>query len=219
MTEAPSLPGLVFEPVTEEHLDQAETRAGVFSGQRLRVSNPRIYEAVVRLTARGMGLREVAEVLQVSTNTAAAVIRAEWPRIETAKQQLGRTCMEAATYAAQTVRDLLIEQGTAAGTLQQLAIVAGIMTDKALLASGEATARVEVVQVVPEGDELDRILSTRRPAIDVEAVEIGLTAGAEAQKDGAAGPAAGAAGVDAGGSVGADAGEREGQEEAHDAPR
>lgn len=176
MSDSPHiLPGFVLPPAVpvEQAIDQAEAARGVFSGARLRVQEPRLYAAILALSARQMSAREIADVLQVSANTVAAVIRAEPVAIEATKQRLSRTFAEVAQLATEAARAKLLQPGGSGASLKDLALVAAITTDKALLTGDQPTQIIETRQAVPEADELARMLQAAPAIIDADAIETG----------------------------------------------
>lgn len=182
----PQLPG--FDQDTREILE-GKPEAGVFTAEKLFTGNPRIYKAAVNLLARDASIKEVARILEMSTNTVMAIKRREAGHIDTLKQGLSRDFVEVAQLAAQTARDRLLDDKEAAKVgFKDLMIGAAVATDKAMLLAGEPTAITETRQQV-DPDDFDRLMALARlKVIDVTPVDTGIEGGSA----GAKGPAAGA---------------------------
>jgi hypothetical protein len=191
LRESPDLPGLSIE--AQQVLDAGDT-TGDYTGERVRARNPALYRVVGELVARGLTLLEVAQITGLARNTVRAIVRTCASGIDQRKQRLAKSFLDLAEVAAASALQR-VEAGEQV-SLHHLMIAAGIAADKGLLTAGEATARVEHVQDVPERDELLRMLSDRaRPA---EVLDTGTGARAEEQK----GPAAGGGGPAADGPAG-----------------
>lgn len=179
---APELPGLSVEAC--EVLQRHEDTTGDYTGERIRARNPPLYRVACELIARGMTLQEVAQVTALSRNTVRAIARAEADGIDQRKQRLARGFLDLAEVAAGSAL-ARIESGKEQVSLHHLMIAAGIAADKGLIAAGQATARVEHVQDVPERDELLRMLANQAKPADV--LDTGTGARAGAQRGGKAG--------------------------------
>jgi transposase-like protein len=163
---------------------------GEFSGERLLSRRPETYRAVVRMLAEGLSMSSIARALGVSRNTVAAVREREGFSIEQDKKELLRDFRRAARLSVERAIELVPHIQTA----KDAAIVAAVMTDKLQLLSGEATARVERVEV--NQDKLAEMLAAL-PVLEAEVVPVtGPCGPASEQKGGsvpalAAGPVAG----------------------------
>lgn len=175
---------------SEEELGAEKLEAaGEFSGERLLTRRPEVYRAVVRMLAEGLSMSSVARALGVSRNTVAAVRDREGFSIEQDKKELLRDFRRAARLSVERAIELV----PAINSAKDAAIVAAVMTDKLQLLSGEATARVERVEV--NQDKLAEMLAAL-PVLDAEVVPVtGPSAAAPEQKGAPALPAALAAGV------------------------
>jgi transposase-like protein len=149
--------------------------AGEFSGERLLTRRPETYRAVVRMLAEGLSMSSVARALGVSRNTVAAVRDREGFSIEQDKKELLRDFRRAARLSVERAIELVPSINSA----KDAAIVAAVMTDKLQLLSGEATSRVEKVEV--NQDKLAEMLAAL-PVLDAEVVPTGLTPSAPEQK-------------------------------------
>jgi transposase-like protein len=170
-----------------EEVEEAEKRladAGDFTGERLFRDRPGVYAAVVRMCAEGMSISATARALGVSRNTVCAVRDREGFSIEQDKKELLRDLRRAGRLSVEKVIELLPDVKSA----KDAAITAAVMIDKQQLLSGEATARVERVDVKP--DQVKAYLDSL-PVVDGEVLEVistGVPAGMAGQKGG---PAAG----------------------------
>ena len=163
---------------------------GEFSGERLLSRRPETYRAVVRMLAEGLSMSSISRALSVSRNTVAAVRDREGFSIEQDKKELLRDFRRAARLSVERAIELVPHIQTA----KDAAIVAAVMTDKLQLLSGEATARVERVEV--NQDKLAEMLASL-PVLEAEVMPAtGPSAPAPEQKGGsvpalAAGPTSG----------------------------
>ena len=149
--------------------------AGEFTGERLLARRPDAYRAVVRMAAEGLSISATARALGVSRNTVAAVREREGISIEQEKKELLRDVRRAARLSVERAIELI----PAINSAKDAAIVHAVMVDKAQLLSGEATARIERVEV--QEDKLREMLASL-PILDAEVVQTGLTGSASTQK-------------------------------------
>jgi transposase-like protein len=166
---------------SEEEIGAEKLEAvGEFSGERLLARKPETYRAVVRMLAEGLSMSSIARALGVSRNTVAAVREREGFSIEQDKKELLRDFRRAARLSVERAIELVPHIQTA----KDAAIVAAVMTDKLQLLSGEATARVERVEV--SQDKLAEMLASL-PVLEAEVVPLtGPSAAAPAQNGGTA---------------------------------
>ena len=166
---------------SEEEIGAERLEAtGEFSGERLLARRPEVYRAICRMSAEGLSMSAMARALGVSRNTVAAVQDREQISIEQHKKELLRNVRTAARLSVERVVELVPSINNA----KDAAIVAAVMVDKLQLLSGEATARVERVEV--NQDKLSEMLASL-PVLEAEVVP--LTGPSEAAPDqkGAAG--------------------------------
>lgn len=138
---------------------------GEFSGERLLARRPEVYRAIVRMSAEGLSMSAMARALGVSRNTVAAVQEREGISIEQHKKELLRNVRTAARLSVERVVELVPSINNA----KDAAIVAAVMVDKLQLLSGEATARVERVEV--SQDKLSEMLASL-PVLEAEVVPV-----------------------------------------------
>jgi hypothetical protein len=130
-------------------VEEAEKRladAGEFTGERLFRDRPGIYSAIVRMAAEGLSISASARALGVSRNTVCAVRDREGISIEQEKKEVLKLLQKGMRLGAERTIELLPETKSA----KDAALVTAIMTDKHQLLSGEATARVERVEIRPD---------------------------------------------------------------------
>jgi DNA-directed RNA polymerase specialized sigma24 family protein len=175
---------------SEEEIGAEKLEAtGEFSGERLLARRPETYRAVVRMLAEGLSMSSIARALGVSRNTVAAVRERDGFSIEQDKKELLRDFRRAARLSVERAIELVPHIQTA----KDAAIVAAVMTDKLQLLSGEATSRVEKVEV--NQDKLAEMLASL-PVLEAELVPLtGPSAAAPEQKGFAALPGVMPAGV------------------------
>lgn len=141
--------------------------AGEFTGERLLTRRPDAYRAVVRMAAEGLSISATARALGVSRNTVAAVREREGFTIEQDKKELLRDVRKAARLSVERAIELIPTISSA----KDAAIVAAVMVDKGQLLSGEATSRVERVEV--QEDKLREMLAAL-PILEAEVIQTGF---------------------------------------------
>jgi hypothetical protein len=169
---------------------------GEFSGERLLARRPEVYRAILSMSAEGLSVSAMARAFGVSRNTIAAVQDREGFSIEQHKKELLRNVRTAARLSVERVVELVPSINSA----KDAAIVAAVMVDKLQLLSGEATARVERVEV--SQDKLSEMLAGL-PMLEAELVPVtGSSGSGSEQKGRAAAAAAGCLGLDPVGALG-----------------
>lgn len=138
---------------------------GEFSGERLLARRPEVYRAILSMSAEGLSVSAMARAFGVSRNTIAAVQDREGFSIEHLKKELLRNVRTAARLSVERVVELVPGITSA----KDAAIVAAVMVDKLQLLSGEATARVERVEV--SQDKLTEMLAGL-PMLEAELVPV-----------------------------------------------
>lgn len=150
----------------EEDLQFEKVEAlGEFTGERLLSRRPETYRAIVRMLAEGLSGSSIARACQVSRNTVAAVREREGYSIEQSKKELLATIRRGSQIAAERVVELLPSINNA----KDAAITLAVLVDKAQLLSGEATSRVEKVEV--SQDKLSEMLASL-PVLEAEVVQV-----------------------------------------------
>ena len=176
--------------IPEEFLAAREKR-GEFTGARLAVRRPDAYRACVNLLAQGAPYLSIAKTVGISVNSVATVAKREASGIESKKKDLAERFKLAAGLAVERIIERLEDDEAAAAVpLNQLAVTAGISTDKKELLAGGATQRIEWVAPAPAAEDYKAALQAMR----AEAVDatIGTDGFAETNKQKAAGPELGA---------------------------
>ena len=163
------LPQLDLDAIRTDVWTDLGTSEGQYTGVVLHNKHPQIYEAIMRLIASKMGIRAIARLLGVHVKTVMGVRDREPVAIATLKKDLAGKLLGVADLALETAQERL-ENLDGTETFKDLLIGLGILTDKGLLLSGDATSRVEIVTADPGHDDY---LSTLA-AIDAEASEMDL---------------------------------------------
>ncbi len=195
--EAAAAP-LLFSEESIQAQNEVETR-GEFTGERLLQQRPEAYQGIVRMAAEGLSISATARAWGVSRNTVCAVREREGITIEHEKKELLRDLRRAARLSVERAIELVPHIQDA----QKAAIVSAVMIDKMQLLSGEATSRIEKIEV--DGDVLTRMMSAA-PILEAEVTEItGPLGGESGQRGevlgaGAAGEPVGIGGGDGAGS-------------------
>jgi len=138
---------------------------GEFTGERLLARRPEVYRAVIRMAAEAQSISATARALGVSRNTVCAVREREGFSIEQDKKDLLRDVRRAARLSVERAIELVPGIQSA----KDAAIVAAVMIDKMQLLSGEATARVERVEV--SQDKLAEMLASL-PILEAEVLPL-----------------------------------------------
>ena len=160
-------PPFSFFSDVQEEAEKSLAAAGEFTGERLHRDRPAIYAAAVRMIAEGQSISAAARALGISRNTVCAVRDREGVSIEQEKKELLRDLRRASRLGVEKVIELLPDTKAA----KDAAIVAAVMVDKMQLLGGEATSRVERVDVKP--DQVKAYLDAL-PVLDAELVEISI---------------------------------------------
>jgi transcriptional regulator with XRE-family HTH domain len=153
---------------------------GEFSGERLLARRPEVYRAICRMSAEGLSMSAMARALGVSRNTVAAVQEREQFPIEQQKKELLKNVRTAARLSVERVVELVPSINNA----KDAAIVAAVMVDKLQLLSGEATSRVEKVEV--NQDKLSEMLASL-PVLEAEVLPVTGPHGSESGQKGSDG--------------------------------
>ena len=160
----------------QEAANERLSTLGEFSGDRLFERRPEVYRAVVSMLAEGLGTTSIARACQVSPNTIYAVRDREGISIESERKELLRNLRKAAKLSVERALDLL----PALKNAKDAAITAAVMIDKLQLLSGEATSRIEKIDV--DSDILAKMVSSA-PVLEGEFSQItGPLGGAAGQK-------------------------------------
>jgi len=161
-------------------IEEAEKRlaeSGEFTGERLHRDRPGVYAAVVRMAAEGQSISATARALGVSRNTVCAVREREGISVEQERKELLKDLRKASRLGVEKVLELMPDLKSA----KDAAITAAVMLDKMQLLSGEATARVERVEVRP--DQVKAFVDSL-PVIEAELVEGELVTGVPGETSG-----------------------------------
>ena len=127
-------PGDTLEQAYEKALAKIESGpAPEFSGRRLFERDPRRYAAIVKAIAEGLGTNMIANAFGVSHNTVQAVrlrepLELEKTRLLDLVKSTSRLCLERLAELIPTMSP------------RDAAIASGILIEKSLLLSGEATS-------------------------------------------------------------------------------
>ena len=168
-----------FEELSAEKLEGV----GEFTGERLLARRPDAYQAIIRMSAEGLSISAQARALGVSRNTVCAVRDREGFSIEQDKKDLLRDVRRAARLSVERAIELVPGIQNA----KDAAIVAAVMVDKMQLLSGEATARVERVEV--SQDKLAEMLASL-PLLEAEVLPVTGPSGSGSGQKGLAGSGA-----------------------------
>lgn len=166
-------PAFSFFSEEEREATERLTQAGEFTGERLFRDRPGIYSAIVRMSAEGLSISAAARALSVSRNTVVAVREREGISIEQDKRELMKLLGTARRLSVEKVIELIPDLKSA----KDAAITAAVMVDKYALLAGEATSRVERVEIKP--DQVQAYLDAL-PVLDAEFEVVAMGVGAPA---------------------------------------
>lgn len=124
---------------------------GVFTGERLKVRDPQRYQVVASLLAEGLGVKTVAALAKVSVHTVQAVRDHEPHLIATLKEDIAKTARSTARLCVDRLRDAVLNPDSKISA-RDLAIITGVLVDKAELLSGGPTARLEIGEAGGHGE-------------------------------------------------------------------
>ena len=181
-------PAFSFFSEEEREASERLAQAGEFTGERLFRDRPGIYSAIVRMAAEGLSISAAARALGVSRNTVVAVREREGISIEQDKRELMKLLGTARRLSVEKVIELIPDLKSA----KDAAITAAVMVDKYALLAGEATSRVERVEIKP--DQVQAYLDAL-PVVDAEFEVISMGVPAETPGQRAAGLEASVAGL------------------------
>lgn len=137
---------------------------GSYTGDRLAAQDPGRYRAIVDALANGMGIRQIARAYKVSHNTVAAVRAREGATIDTLKTSIAGRALLVAEMAVERLGDEI-------GDIKReaLAVVAGILVDKAQLLTGQATSIIGRPEAPQDWESaLDSIRQAQGQVIDID---------------------------------------------------
>jgi hypothetical protein len=152
--------------------DPTHTGTGVSTGERLFKFYPKVYQSIVYLLSQGTGIREIKRITGVHHRTIEAVGIREGQTIDTARRELGARALRVASMGVERLEEIVSSDFTVKAG--ELAMVVGVLTDKAQLLTGGVTQRVERVDSVQIAAGLEKMLSELPLA---EAREIGCGSG------------------------------------------
>jgi hypothetical protein len=140
---------LLFEISEEqayEYLESA-TNGHEFTGERLFQQRPAVYRLVVRMIGEGLSTRQICRACAVSHHTVEAVRRREGITVAAEKEELLGIVRSGARLCAERVVELAPEMDA-----RDASVAFGIMSEKLLLLSGEATVIVATDDKVRHAD-------------------------------------------------------------------
>ena len=130
--------------IPDNVFEEQEVR-GHFTGARLSVRDPAKYQVIASLLAENMGVKTVATLAKVSVHTVQAVREHEPQLIATLKERIAKGARSTARLCIDRLRDVVLDKDSKISA-RDLAIITGVLVDKAELLSGGATARVEMAE-------------------------------------------------------------------------
>jgi len=154
-----------------------EEKSGNFTGARLQETNSAKYDAIVYLSAEGLGAIRIGKILAVSPNTVLAVRDREAPAVDIQKHQIAQRCRSAARLCLEAILDQLTRDSVDKIPVKDLGILLGILADKAELLSGGPTQRIEVTQGATHEDVARYLMGLRAAAEKQRAVDVEILQG------------------------------------------
>ncbi len=154
--------------------------AGHFSGEQLFRADREKYDTIVAALGEGMGIRQIARALKVSTNTVRAIRDRECELVDDGKRRTAQALRRFARMGAERLVEEIDEI-----PVDKLPLAVAIAVDKAQLLDGEATARIETVKSYDPGAWQELVQSL--PEIPVQGTVI--ETGCDGDENGAKGAA------------------------------
>jgi hypothetical protein len=156
---APSL--FSNEEITIEKVGKPEF-TGTSTGERLHEQNPELYRIVKHLLGQGSGIREIMRITGLHHRTIMAVRTREGETIDTLRRRMAEGHFSVAELGVELLEEAFT-QGTIHGEpvkmkVGEIAMAAGVATDKGQNLSGGITSRIEHVQG-PTVDDYMRMIS------------------------------------------------------------
>lgn len=136
------------------------------NGSQIQRDHPEKFDQIIRALASGEPVRSIASRLGVDKTTVSGIRQHHPELLATARDRLSKSFMEVATIASEEALHRALNDPDKM-SYRDLVLGAAIATDKALLLSGQATERVEVM-VRHDEDEFDRILRQAKRAKVIE---------------------------------------------------
>jgi hypothetical protein len=146
---------------------------GRYTGERLAKEKPEIYQAIVRMLAAGMSIRQIQRFLNVHHRTVAAVEEREMPAVDAFRTKLTTRVAVALKAVTDELTDSILEDKMKPG---ELSYAFGTLFDRYQLLTGGATVRIENVQVEDVHAQLEKYLD-ELPEADVKMIEGALQTG------------------------------------------
>lgn len=122
-----------------------------FTAARLFKARPEAVRQIVQLTAEGIGAHRIANILSVSVHTVLAVREARGEEVATEKNRVSLKARNTGRLCVERIAEIVADRSSAVSA-KDLAVIAGILLDKAELLSGGATARIESKSVIGHAD-------------------------------------------------------------------
>jgi len=173
----PDLVQLDLLPAGHELTWSESRQRHIFTSERVQRNQER-YRAICAAIAEGLGTLQIARAYACSPNTVQTIREREPQAVEREKERLARLCFRAHRLSAEAYIEA-VERGFVKP--HDLSIGAGIFAEKGLLFAGEATSRVEHVEVSRE--QVEESLRRLRSA---GAIEVGSPAAGAGEVESAA---------------------------------
>jgi hypothetical protein len=180
--EAPAPSLFSNEEIAIEKVGKPEF-TGTSTGERLHEQNPELYRIVKHLLGQGSGIREIMRITGLHHRTIMAVRTREGETIDTLRRRMAEGHFSVAELGVELLEEAFT-QGTIHGEpvkmkVGEIAMAAGVATDKGQNLSGGITSRIEHVQG-PTVDDYMRMISGK--VIEAEVIATGFQGGEVAQK-------------------------------------
>jgi hypothetical protein len=174
----------LFPELSQSEAYETLERHGEFTGERLAERRPRIYALVCKMIAERLSTRSIARACGVSPNTVEACRRREGASVDALKEELLAIVRSGARLCAERVQELAPEMDA-----RDASVAFGILTEKLLLLSGEATVIIGSDERVKHEDF--NALLEALPRADARVIEAEIGFGARpAEQTADAGPPA-----------------------------
>ncbi len=164
---------------------EADPRNPEFTAARFFQKHPEKYNAVIALTAEGLGVLRIGALLQCSGNTVMAVQDRERGQVEILKTRIAALARRGAQLCVEGILEALVDPDKRAKIpARDLAVIHGILVEKSELLSGGVTARIETIdRTEPSVADFERMMRElvtgleagsggEKGAIEAEVIEV-----------------------------------------------
>ena len=155
-TQLSLIPRDEMDALTEQAIEQRQYAQGIYSGIDVKRKRPDLYMLAVSWLAQGnFSEIEISRRTGLCRNCIAGIRKSQTSDIEQVKKEIGEQAFDSARMTMDAFRERMIRLLANPAALDKigpdkLSLAYCQMVDKGLLASGEATTRIEIERVDPD---------------------------------------------------------------------